>query len=148
MWYVWITVGVLIGYAIRAVMSVAQYSDMQDELARECNRNQAEDSINEYQRLAARTLCDGGYANYANMGMGIAGEAGEVCDYLKKVVFHGHTLDKGKLAEELGDCQWYIAGLATLADIPMSDICRGNVDKLRERYPEGFDPKRSIDRRV
>ena len=145
MWYVWITVGVLIGYAICAVMSVAQYSDLCDELTWERSRNQAEDSINEYQRLAARTLGDGGYAN---LGMGIAGEAGEVCDYLKKVVFHGHVLDREKLAEELGDCQWYIAGLATKADIPMSDICRGNVDKLRERYPEGFDPKRSIDRRV
>ena len=145
MWYVWLAIGGALGYVICAVMSVAQYSDMQDELVRERSRNQAEDSINEYQRLAARTLGDGGYAN---LGMGIAGEAGEVCDYLKKFVFHGHTLDKGKLAEELGDCQWYIAGLATLADIPMSDICQGNVDKLRARYPEGFSTKRSIDRRA
>lgn len=104
----------------------------------------------EYQEYAERTATrDEGDTNerrYANFGMGLAGEAGEVCDYLKKVVFHGHDLDKQKLCEELGDCLWYIATLATTAGLSMEDVAWGNVQKLKRRYPQGFNYEDSIKR--
>lgn len=107
--------------------------------------------FNEYQRLAERTanrgIKDGDLVRYANFGMGIAGEAGEVCDYLKKVVFHKHHLDHEKLKKELGDVLWYIATLATTAGLTLHEIAVANIEKLKARYPEGFSEERSIYRK-
>lgn len=106
--------------------------------------------FDQYQHLAERTAncseIDSEFRRYANFGMGLAGEAGETCDYLKKVVFHNHSLDKDKLLEELGDCLWYIATLATTANLSLSEVAAANIAKLRNRYPNGFEADRSINR--
>nr|WP_253256408.1 nucleoside triphosphate pyrophosphohydrolase family protein [Moorella sp. E306M] len=83
---------------------------------------------------------------YVNFAMGLAGETGEVVDYLKKVCFHGHPLDKNKLAEELGDLLWYIATIANTADLYLDRIADRNIEKLKKRYPEGFSEERSRER--
>ena len=104
--------------------------------------------FNEYQQLAertAKTMSDS-KLRYANFGMGIAGEAGEVCDYLKKVVFQGHDFDKQKLTEELGDVLWYIATTATTAGVDLHEVAVQNVEKLKRRYPEGFKAENSRNR--
>ena len=101
-------------------------------------------TFTKYQQMAARTL--GGNPKMTNMALGLAGETGEVVDYLKKVLFHGHELDTGKLAEELGDVLWYIAGLCSLLDIDMTDVAAGNIAKLILRYPDGFEEIKSIER--
>ena len=98
------------------------------------------------ERTARRTEKDTDRERYANFGMGLSGEAGEVANYLKKVVFHGHELDKGKLAEELGDCLWYLATIATTAGISLGDVAKMNATKLMARYPEGFSEDRSRNR--
>lgn len=101
--------------------------------------------FDEYQSQAKRTL-NSEIADqyiYANLGMGLAGEAGEVCDYLKKVVFHGHKLDPQKIAEELGDVLWYLANLADQVGISLGEIAEQNIAKLRKRYPDGFSEERS-----
>ncbi|NLM25584.1 MAG: nucleoside triphosphate pyrophosphohydrolase family protein [Firmicutes bacterium] len=102
-------------------------------------------AFDQYQEDAKRTLNTEVSGNYkfANLGMGLAGEAGEVCDYLKKVVFHGHNLDKDKLRDELGDVLWYLANLAAAIDVPLSEIAKQNVAKLKKRYPNGFEASRS-----
>lgn len=99
----------------------------------------------EYQRKTKRTYNGGGYPN---LGLGLAGEAGEVADYLKKVCFHGHELDRTKLGSELGDVLWYVAMLATKAGLSMESIMDANIDKLRCRYPNGFESERSINREM
>lgn len=101
-----------------------------------------------YQNLAERTARQSGdpKSRFANFGMGIAGEAGEVCDLLKKVAFHGHELDKDKLKKELGDVLWYVATLSTTAELSLKEVAEANVEKLRKRYPEGFDEVRSQNR--
>ncbi len=101
--------------------------------------------FNGYQRDAKRTLNDSPADIYklANLGMGLAGEAGEVCDYLKKVVFHGHSLDKEKVCDELGDVLWYLANLADAVGVPLSKVAEDNIEKLKQRYPHGFDQIRS-----
>jgi NTP pyrophosphatase (non-canonical NTP hydrolase) len=78
--------------------------------------------------------------------MGISGEAGEVTDYLKKVVFHTHELDKLKLAEELGDVLWYLACTAELISYDLEKIAEMNIEKLKKRYPGGWDVERSKNR--
>jgi NTP pyrophosphatase (non-canonical NTP hydrolase) len=106
--------------------------------------------FNEYQELAERTankvIKDGVLVRYANFGMGIAGEAGEVCNYLKKVVFHGHPLNLEKLKEELGDTLWYIATIATTAGTTIEEVAIANIEKLKVRYPDGFSEEKSINR--
>jgi NTP pyrophosphatase (non-canonical NTP hydrolase) len=78
--------------------------------------------------------------------MGISGEAGEVTDYLKKVVFHKHELNKEKLAEELGDVLWYLACTAELIGYDLEKVAEMNIEKLKKRYPEGWDIERSKNR--
>ena len=103
-------------------------------------------NINEYQQLAMTTL------NPAldkkdvliNSVMGLCGEAGEAIDIVKKWLAQGHELDKEHLAKELGDIAWYLAEAATALDIPLEDILQANIDKLKKRYPEGFETKRSL----
>ena len=105
-------------------------------------------TINEYQRLAMTTL------NPAldrrdvliNGVMGLCGEAGEAIDIVKKYLAQGHELDREKLIKELGDVAWYLAETAYALDVPLEDVLQRNIDKLRARYPEGFDTKRSVER--
>lgn len=78
--------------------------------------------------------------------MGLNGEAGECVDILKKVLFQGHELDKQHLAEELGDVLWYVAISANAIGYPLESIMIMNRDKLRKRYPEGFEVERSVNR--
>lgn len=105
-------------------------------------------TVNEYQKLAMTTL------NPAldrkdvliNGVMGLCGESGEAIDIVKKWLAQGHELDREKLAKELGDIAWYLAETAWALDIPLEDILQANIDKLKKRYPEGFDPRRSLHR--
>ena len=104
--------------------------------------------INDYQHLAMTTL------NPAldkkdvliNSVMGLCGESGEAIDIVKKWLAQGHELDRAHLAKELGDVAWYLAEAATALDIPLEDILRANLDKLKARYPEGFSARNSIER--
>lgn len=105
-------------------------------------------TVAEYQKLAMTTL------NPAldkkdvliNGVMGLCGESGEAIDIVKKWLAQGHELDRDKLAKELGDIAWYLAETAYALDIPLEKILRGNVEKLKQRYPEGFAAERSIHR--
>ena len=78
--------------------------------------------------------------------MGLCGESGEAIDIVKKHLHQGHPLDKEKLAKELGDVAWYLAETAWALDISLEQILRGNLEKLKKRYPEGFDTNRSQNR--
>lgn len=105
-------------------------------------------TIKEYQELAMRTVNpDLDKKNMLiNSVMGLCGESGEAIDIVKKWFAHGHDLDKEHLAKELGDVAWYLAEAATALDISLEDILEANIEKLRKRYPEGFETKRSIER--
>lgn len=104
--------------------------------------------MTEYQELAARTLGrDRTHEQQlANAALGLTGEAGEVAEVIKKHLFHATPLDQETLAKELGDCLWYIGAFATVLGLSLDDIAQRNIDKLRKRYPEGFDTERSRNR--
>lgn len=102
-------------------------------------------TLDGYQRAAGRTLIDGPDAEYTSAeimlvwnALGLAGEAGEVADTIKKAVFHRHGLDRDVVIKELGDVLWYVAALATKLGVSLEDVAQRNVAKLRERYPEGY----------
>ena len=105
-------------------------------------------TINEYQKLAMATLNPelGKKDVLINGVMGLCGESGEAIDIVKKWLAQGHELDRDKLAKELGDICWYLAETATALDLPLEEIMEGNIEKLRQRYPDGFDAERSIHR--
>lgn len=82
-----------------------------------------------------------------NAALGLNGEAGEFADIVKKYLYQGHQLDKDKLAKELGDQLWYLSLASYALDVPLEDIAKTNIDKLRKRYPNGhFEAERSIKR--
>ena len=105
-------------------------------------------TINEYQKLAMTTLNPELSRKdvLINGVMGLCGESGEAIDIVKKWLAQGHDLDKEKLAAELGDICWYLAETATALDLSLEDIMCANIEKLKRRYPEGFDATRSITR--
>lgn len=78
--------------------------------------------------------------------MGLSGESGEALDLLKKHIFQGHELDRTHLEKELGDVAWYLALSADALGFTLEEIFQANIDKLRERYPQGFDTKKSTHR--
>lgn len=105
-------------------------------------------TINEYQKLAMTTLNPNLDRKdvLINGVMGLCGESGEAIDIVKKWLAQGHELDKEKLAKELGDIAWYLAETAYALDLSLEEVLEGNIQKLKKRYPEGFDRARSIAR--
>lgn len=93
-----------------------------------------------YQVASARTLTlsPDSEKQLAIMGLGLAGETGEVIELLKKAIGHGHILDAATLRKELGDVLWYISAIATLTHQDLNDIAAENIAKLKARYPDGF----------
>lgn len=98
--------------------------------------------MNDYQYFV-RGLMGSDENERASYALGLAGEAGEVCDLLKKHWGHGHDLDREKLKKELGDVLWYVAALAAQFGLTLEEVAASNVCKLRARYPQGFSPEAS-----
>lgn len=116
---------------------------------------------NEYQILAMRTN-DGfctmrlqrasetpgiDVGGIINASLGLSGEVGELNDMIKKAVFHLHPIDKMAVKKEISDVMWYAALMCESFGFEMDEIMQLNIDKLKARYPEGFDPDRSLHRK-
>jgi NTP pyrophosphatase (non-canonical NTP hydrolase) len=104
-------------------------------------------TLNDYQELAARTI---NYANSsAEMEMhalhGMCGEIGELHSLYQKM-YQGHQFDKEHAKKELGDLLWFIAEYCTACGFTLEDVAKANIEKLKARYPEGFEAKRSMAR--
>ena len=79
--------------------------------------------------------------------LGLSGEVGEVVDILKKSIFQGHPLDVRKVALELGDVMWYLALLAHSIGYNLDEVTKMNIEKLKNRYPNGFSTTDSLNRK-
>ena len=71
-------------------------------------------------------------------GIGLATEAGEFLDALKKHIFYGKEVDKVNLREEMGDIFWYCAIIADELEVDFADVMERNITKLKARYGEKF----------
>jgi NTP pyrophosphatase (non-canonical NTP hydrolase) len=89
-----------------------------------------------------------GPLNVATFALGLAGEAGEVADLIKKGIGHGHDVPLDKLTSELGDVLWYVAAVAKCYGLTLEEVAMYNVAKLRKRYPDGFTHQASLFRGV
>lgn len=103
---------------------------------------------NEYQKLASRTIPNeftkSAMEHHALHGM--VGEIGELHSIYQKF-YQGHV-ESGyeHYQKELGDLLWFIAEYCTAFNWKLEDIMKMNIDKLRARYPEGFDVEHSLHR--
>ena len=101
----------------------------------------------EYQYLAMRTASANTKNDMLYHGVfGLTSEAGEVAGLLQKV-YQGHELDDEHMMKELGDCMWMIAEICTAMQFDLNDVMQTNIDKLKARYPNGFEAERSIHRK-
>ena len=96
-----------------------------------------DDIANTYVLHADSGLMHRGRERVLQAALGLSGEAGEVTDYLKKVIFHKHQLDVDKVRKELGDVLWYISEIALALGMGLESIALGNLAKLKDRYKGG-----------
>lgn len=106
--------------------------------------------INEYQKLAQRTMNPNlnisATKNHALHGM--VGEIGEIHSIYQKQ-YQGHMLEPEQehLKKELGDLMWFIAEYTTANNWTLEDVCQTNIDKLKARFPDGFEVDKSLHRK-
>lgn len=81
-----------------------------------------------------------------NGALGLSGESGEVTDHVKKILFQGHEYNPETIMLELGDVCWYLAITAHALGYSLEHVMQANIDKLKARYPDGFDSVRSTNR--
>ncbi len=96
-------------------------------------------SFEEYQQEARQTaLYPNRLKNLEYPTLGLAGEAGEVANIVKKIQrdFGGKITDeiRAKLKDELGDVLWYIAACADELNLTLMEIAEFNVEKLAKRH--------------
>lgn len=103
---------------------------------------------NEYQKLAARTinrdLPDVYQCEHALHGM--VGEIGELHSIYQKC-YQGHPFDENHAKKEVGDLLWFIAEYCTSLGWSLDEIMQLNIDKLKARFPEGFEIDKSLHRK-
>jgi NTP pyrophosphatase (non-canonical NTP hydrolase) len=111
------------------------------------------DSITTYAKLANVTLADrvrkSPMMTALNAATGIASEAGEINEIVKKEYFHEHprTVEVvNHMEKELGDLVWYWALMCFAYHLDPADVLEANIEKLKKRYPDGFSPERSMNR--
>lgn len=114
-----------------------------------------------YQKLAERTECDQEVSRRRYSGihgtntpvmlpvrlnhavLGLTGEVGELAGAVEKWLHYGRELDTVNVAEELGDCLWYIALACNALGVDMGKIMEGNIQKLKTRYPDKYSDARA-----
>ena len=69
--------------------------------------------------------------------VGVAGEAGEVLDLIKKSWAYNKDLDYELIIEELGDLEFYLEALRQTLCISRKDVLAANISKLGRRYSNG-----------
>ena len=98
--------------------------------------------LDKYQKRAAKydlfeTTVDLKSPGFLEKILGLAGEAGEAADKVKKILRdkggYASEDDRAALVKELGDVLWYVANVARYLDVNLSEIAKGNIDKLESR---------------
>tara|TARA_B100000427_G_C15245735_1_gene479848 strand:- start:173 stop:568 length:396 start_codon:yes stop_codon:yes gene_type:complete len=82
--------------------------------------------------------------------MGLVAEAAELADIVKKIVFQGKPYDTAthlKLLKEIGDVLWYFDVILQALGTNIHEVREGNMNKLKARYPEGFEVDKSENRK-
>lgn len=163
-----------VGYGSFYLSTVQEWLEMYFEIVGEEQDRRTKMTGNEYQKLAMRTndgkctdrLCGlmeriedynsgtriGKHVEEIDVGgvinglFGLSGEVGELTDMVKKWIFHNKSFDITHAQKELGDVMWYIAMTCESFGWSLDEIMQMNIDKLKKRYPDGFDTERANNR--
>ena len=92
--------------------------------------------MDDYQKNAAETAIYSSKHAVIYPALGLAAEAGEVANKVKKILRDG-DFDRKAIADEIGDCLWYIAALCRDLNIDMQQIADNNIKKLKDRLERG-----------
>ena len=92
--------------------------------------------MDDYQKSAAETAIYSGKHAVIYPALGLAAEAGEVANKVKKILRDG-DFDRKAIADEIGDCLWYIAALCRDLNVSMNDVAKTNLSKLQDRQKRG-----------
>lgn len=105
--------------------------------------------LDRYQSLAARTRNPAldQRAQLLDAAAGLAEEAGEVLGTVRKHLFQDRPLDHDAITRELGDALWCLSTVATSLGLSLGDVAHTNMEKLRQRYPDGFSTADAMARR-
>lgn len=100
-------------------------------------------TLRQYEVMAQRTSRDelSASEHVMNGVLGLAGEAGECCDLVKKNRYQDGRKTRDDMLDELGDVLWYIVETARGMGLTLEEIALHNIEKLCRRYPAGFDPE-------
>lgn len=95
-------------------------------------------NFKEYQKKSRKTaLYPNVNDNYIYPTLGLAGEAGEVAEKIKKVIRDKNGIindgTREEIKKELGDVLWYVAQIATELGISLDEIAEKNIEKLYSR---------------
>lgn len=113
------------------------------------SKNYIQDAIRtestDFQSMDQR-LGDNGTKRLLHAGIGLATEAGEFLDALKKHIFYGKELDRVNLKEEMGDLFWYMAIACDELGVEFEPLMERNIEKLKARYGEKFTENKAENR--
>ena len=99
-------------------------------------------NLDKYQKRAAEfdlfeTTVDLKSPGFLEKVLGLAGEAGEAADKVKKVIRdkggYASAEDKEAIIKELGDVLWYVANVARYMGVSLSEVAGNNIEKLESR---------------
>jgi len=95
-------------------------------------------TFQEYQDEARKTaIYPNKDNNFIYPTLGLAGEAGEVAEKIKKVIRDGNGIvseeKKEEITKELGDVLWYVANLSKELGISLETVAERNIEKLKSR---------------
>lgn len=104
-------------------------------------------TMSQYQKLAMRTcnITKNPDDKLFHAVFGLNAEAGEVAGLFQKS-YQGHDIDIVHMKKELGDTLWMLAEACDAIGTTLNEVAIMNIEKLRKRFPDGFDPKRSLNR--
>jgi NTP pyrophosphatase (non-canonical NTP hydrolase) len=99
-------------------------------------------TMNEYQKKAMETAVYPKDVAFYYLTMKLAGEAGEVCEKIGKVVRDRGVAkfsesEKREIAKELGDVLWYVSGLSYELGFSLEQVAKMNRAKLKDRAERG-----------
>jgi NTP pyrophosphatase (non-canonical NTP hydrolase) len=93
-------------------------------------------TMNDYQNMAARTAIYSSAHSLLYPALGLAGEAGEVANKIKKML-RDNKFDRDGVAAELGDVLWYVSALARDLNVDLNALAMQNLEKLYGRAARG-----------
>ena len=93
-------------------------------------------TLEDYQDFCKTTAIYPANTKLMYPALGLAGEAGEVANKVKKILRDGN-FNREAIADEVGDCLWYIAALCRDLNVDMKELAKNNLRKLHDRKARG-----------